>query len=220
VKGCAHCSGRLDAFTAARRSSAAAPGYRHTLAALQQPPRRTPFWRRWQIALPLAASLAAAGAFLLAPRATDRIKGAPSLELVREGTGEVVAGPVRPGDKLALAVGAAGARQLLVMAVGDDGSIAKLWPVGRQASGPAREGAAARLSPPFVVTPGSATLFAFFFASPVASAPVEQALRDAVAAAAKRDQPPAMASPAPLDREQGRATFRLCVEGSPCSQPR
>jgi hypothetical protein len=219
VRGCPRCTGRLESFAAERRSSLAAPGYASTLAALRARPARQPFWRRWTFVLPLAASLAA-GVFLVLPRPTDRIKGRPSLELLREGAGGRVTGPVRPGERLAIAVGAAGAKELLVMAVGDDGSIAKLWPTDHDGSGPAPAGAAALLSPAFVVTPGSATLYAFFSATPLVEKRVEAALGEAVRRARQGGRTPVEASIDPLPGESARVQLQLCVEGSPCSLPR
>ncbi len=218
VRGCPRCSGRLESFASERRATLAAPAYRQTLAALRAAPARPAFWRRWTLMLPLVASMAAAGAFLLVPRPADRIKGQASLSLVQDGTLEPVTGPVRPGEHLALVVGAAGARQLLVMALGDDGSVAKLWPLDRPESAPAPKGAAARLSPPFVVTPGSATLLAFFSERPLSSGVVESALVEAIAVARKSGAPPSEINLPTLPGEAGRARLRLCVEGSPCSQ--
>lgn len=219
VRGCVRCSSRLETLSTERRASLASPGYARTLAALRALPERPPFWRRWTFVLPLAASLAA-GAFLLVPRPTDRIKGRPSLELLREGVGAKVTGPVRPGERLALAVGAAGAKELLVMAVGDDGSIAELWPAGGDGSGAAPSGAATVLSPAFVVTPGSATLYAFFSERPLSEKRVEAALDEAVRQARQRGKPPAEASVGPLPGESARVQLQLCVEGSPCPSPR
>ena len=106
------------------------------------------------------------------------------------------------------------------MAVGDDGSIAKLWPTDHDGSGPAPAGAAALLSPAFVVTPGSATLYAFFSATPLVEKRVEAALGEAVRRARQGGRTPVEASIDPLPGESARVQLQLCVEGSPCSLPR
>jgi hypothetical protein len=178
------------------------------------PKEREPF--RWFRVSWLVLPLAAAAAFFLLPRSLDRVKGsASSLSLLREG--EPVVSEVAPGERLSVAVGAAGARQVLVEAIGEDGLVSGVWPPEGDRSGLAPRGAAAALSPPFAVTPGSVVLFAFFSDSPIDRPDAERALRAAVVEARDRGRPAVQAEPPPLPHEVSRARRQLCVRGSQCS---
>jgi hypothetical protein len=221
ARGCESCRSRLEALQSQRHLSRSAPAYHQVLRSLR-PPQPVVWWRRRWF-LPLAGATAAA-ALVLVPlnymERGDRIKGQTSLALLKEPSGEDVGGAVRPGERVSLTVGSAGARHVLVMAVGEDGIVSKLWPLDRDESGPAPKGAAAKLAPPFLVTPGSALLMAFFSEDRLSAKTVEDALQSAVAQARRSGQSPIHLSPDSLPGEEGRATTLLCVEGSTCSSQR
>jgi hypothetical protein len=217
VGGCERCRERLASIQLQRNQSQSAPEFRRVLRSLR-PVQPVAWWRRRWL-LPLAGVTAVAALLLLPKRPLadgDRIKGRTVLALVKEPTGEDVRGVVHPGEQVSLAVGSAGASNVIVMAVGEDGAVSKLWPLDRSESGPAPKGAAVKLAPSFIVTPGAAQLMAFFSEERLPAKTVEESLEAAVAEARRSGQSPIMASPAPIPSETGRATRLLCVEGSPC----
>jgi hypothetical protein len=141
----------------------------------------------------------------------DRIKGAPTLRLLTPGR-EAVIGALRPHAQVLLAAGAAGHPYALVLALADeDGRPEVLWPPGAKASGRVGPGAEVVLGEALEVTPGSATLFAFFSDDPLPGDEVARRLAEAVAEARRSGRPLASLDPAPIPGERGRARARLEV---------
>lgn len=223
LRTCEHCRRRLSALRADRDQLSATPEYSSVLRSLRPPGRPKPWWQRWQWYLPLASVTAATAVVALPARhhePRDRIKGNTSLVLVKEPTGEAALGALRPGERVSLAVGSAGSRYVLVVAVAEDGAVTQVWPTDSRESGPAPEGAAAKLSPSFFVTPGSVQLFSFFSDSPLRANVVTEALQRAVIEARNQGLPSIQVSPTLIPGETGHATALLCVEGSSCLSPR
>jgi hypothetical protein len=193
LQDCEACRARLAAFRAERARALADPRFAQGPPAPRSRPMRL---RAFAFAFPLAAALAVA--LVLAPRAWERTrsKGRPFLGLVTERgeSGE----RLRPGSHVGLTLNGAGFPFVLVVARGADGGLEQVWPVHAERSGAIPPGAA-RLEPPFEVTPGSAHLTAVFSDQPLSSAEVLAGLR----------------SGQPCVGERARAEADLTVEESP-----
>lgn len=192
LDGCGECRERLEALKAMNLRLLAKPEARRALDAVRPREEAAPSRaRRWALlALPLAAALAV---FLLVPREApeDRLKGAATVELLDEAGAVVHA--ARPGQRVTVAVGAAGRSHAAVFAVEAGGAVSVLWPRG-ETFGPVARGARVRLEPPFEVTPGAVTLHAFFADSALPLEAAAGALREAVRAGG--GAPLAVATPA------------------------
>lgn len=173
---CAECQQRLATVKQTHEAIWAMPAFQQRLAAVKVPDRR-PWLRVVSIALPLAAALAL---FVFWPRGDDvLLKGTPTVELLSNEKPVVVA---KPGDRVTLAVGGAGATHAIVFGVDASGAVTKLWPAGGEAA-PISPGARVSLDVSFEVTPGDLVLLGFFSKVPQPTDPIREALERNVAAA-------------------------------------
>lgn len=164
VAACADCAAKLGALKASRdtllASGDAARRLEAVLAKTAAPaPRpRLKLVHVAAIALPLAAGLAL---LIAAPVKTNddaRLKGAVTVELDDE-AGRAV-NVATPGQKLTLAVGAAGLPYGAVFAVDAQGAVTVLWPRG-ETMGAVDKGARVALAT-LEVTPGDVAVVAVF----------------------------------------------------------
>lgn len=177
---CAECQQRLATLTQAHAAISAMPAFeqRREAVKLEQPlPAPRPSRRVVSIALSLAAALAI---FVLWPRGEDvRLKGTPTVELISNDEAVVSA---KPGDRVSLAVGGAGATHAIVFGVDASGAVTKLWPA-RGEAGAIAAGARVPLDVGFEVTPGDLVLLGFFTKGPQPTDPLREAIERSVAAA-------------------------------------
>jgi len=214
---CEQCRARLDAMRGAALRARQSASFEHVSTRLMaQATRgaRSPApssWRRWLLlAAPAAAAAVCAATFVVLSAApVDRLKGAATLRVVPVEEGRIATSALHPGDRVALAVGAAGHRYALLLSVGDDGSVEALWPLQLAQSGAVSGRADERIGTPFQVTPGPATLLAFFSDVPLERAGALEALRRAVEAARSQGRSPKSVDPPPLPNELARARARL-----------
>lgn len=203
LDACPECRRRLEALKALNLRLLARPEARRALDAVLPPKSAAPRATRWWalIAVPLAAALAAV---LLVPRQVpeERLKGVATVELLDQ-AGQVVPA-ASAGQRVTVAVGAAGHSHAAVLAVDAVGAVSVLWPRG-DAFGPVARGARVRLEPPFDVTPGAVTLHAFFADSALPLEAAAAALREAV-----KSGPP-LAAKAPAGPWAATASARLEV---------
>jgi len=207
---CSACRARLEAARNASREARANPAFRQVLAQVQQrakaPQRRTWLWAL----IPAVACAGIALAVLLPrPTETERLKGAPFLHLLRADHSPVQS-TLHPGDRVALALGAAGHRYALVFSIGDNREVSLLWPAGASQSGQIH-GSAAVLGQ-FEVTAGSASLLALLSDEPLSWADVAPSLRAAVEQAVRKGERLSSLEPPTQLGERGRARARLEVE--------
>lgn len=176
---CAECQQRLATVKQKHEAISALPAFQQRLEAVKleaSAPARRPWLRVVSIALPLAAALAL---FVFWPRGDDvLLKGTPTVELLSNEVPVVVA---KPGDRVALAVGGAGATHAVIFGVEASGTVTKLWPAGGDAAAIA-PGARVPLDVSFEVTPGDLVILGFFSAAPQPTDPIREALERAVAA--------------------------------------
>ena len=214
LAGCERCRGRLAGARAARQEVLGSPEFTRRLTAVQtgRAPRGEArglggLFRAWAPVLGAALSLGVV--LLLSPGSPgERLKGGALIEVRRDPTGEKLT-VARVGDRVALALGGAGHRYGLVLALDASGQVVQLWPA-QPGSGEVPPGAAVPLSPGFEVTAGSARLWAFFSDVPLGSGPARRALIEAAA------QGPALEGvPEHVEGEQARASCRLDVEQAP-----
>lgn len=160
VATCAACRSKLEALKAERAAVMQAPRFKTLLAQLEPaaPPRRTlPRWA--PVLLAMAAALLVIVGTRLLPKEDDTIlKGHQTVELLK-GDGPVVT--ARVGDRLELAVGGAGKKDVAVFAVDEKKEVSVLV-----ASRPLAAGPRVRLSL-LEVTAGSLTVFACFSDHPL-----------------------------------------------------
>ncbi|HVE81219.1 MAG TPA: hypothetical protein VND93_00155, partial [Myxococcales bacterium] len=144
------------------------------------------------------------------PGTGTRVKGAFSIAVVGEDGQELQR--ARPGDRVGIAVGAAGRAQVLVLAMDDHGAVEVLWPVEGKESGAAPPGARAVLGTSFDVTPGSLALYALFGNAPISAAEAQAALKSEVTTAAREGRGPLEAQ-APRGPWEGAA--KIVVQVAP-----
>ncbi len=116
IAGCAACQAKLDAVKAERAAVERSPQFEATLKKLQPPAEPAPRRRPLGLALAIAAVLLllVVGGRFLFPRDDGTIlKGGPTVELLKDGAPVTQA---KVGDRLTLAVGAAGASTVAVYA--------------------------------------------------------------------------------------------------------
>ncbi|MBM4781544.1 MAG: hypothetical protein GQE15_28040 [Archangiaceae bacterium] len=176
---CTECQQRLAAVKQASATISAMPAFQQRLDAvtLGEPARRGPWLRLVSIALPVAAALALV---VFWPRGDDvLLKGAPTVELIANEKPVMVA---KPGDRVTLAVGGAGATHAIVFGVDASGTVTKLWPAGGEAA-PIAPGARVSLDVSFEVTPGDLVLLGFFTKTTQPTEPIREAIERSVAGA-------------------------------------
>lgn len=208
VGGCGVCGARLKEIEASRARARESAGFHRVKARLRAPaPRR---WTWAALGVPALAAVAAALVLVVRPPDTGtRVKGAFSVVAVAP-DGSEVRRP-RPGDRLNLAVGAAGRSQVLVLGVDEAGEVDILWPPVGAHSVPAPPGARAVLQPSFTVTPGSFALYALFSNGAIDGGPAKAALRAEVQATRAAGHGP-LDTPAPGGPWDGAAKLVLQVE--------
>jgi hypothetical protein len=125
-----------------------------------------PLQRRAPVLFTLALAAAAVIVLIVNPPKDDetRLKGSASVELLSEANQAVRAAHV--GDRLQLALGAAGRPYAMVLGVDERGQIDLLWPQTGHRSGPAPRGARTVVTR-FEVTQGSITLVGIFSEQPI-----------------------------------------------------
>lgn len=179
LAACAECQQRLATVKQNHEAISALPAFQQRLEAVKLEagaPGRRPWLRVVSIALPLTAALAL---FVFWPRGDDvLLKGVPTVELLSNDVPVVVA---KPGDRVTLAVGGAGATHAVVFGIDASGDVTKLWPAGGDAAAIA-PGARVPLDVSFEVTPGDLLLLGFFSNAPQPTDPIRQALERTVAA--------------------------------------
>jgi hypothetical protein len=179
---CADCKQRVDRERTAADAIRSRPEFGATLAKLTAEPqvgaKVFSLRRRAPVIFTLALAAAAAFVFLINPPKEDdtRIKGVASVELISDTNQVVHAAHV--GDRLQLALGAAGRPFAMVFAVDDKGQIDALWPAG-QRSGPAPKGARTVVTR-LEVTEGSLTLVALYSDQPLDVPEASKALSGAL----------------------------------------
>lgn len=168
---CAECQRRLDALKQRHAAISAMPAFQQRLDAVKlTEPVRRPWLRVVSIAVPLAAALAL---FVFWPRGDEvLLKGTPTVELLANDQPVVLA---KPGDRVTLAVGGAGATHAVVFGVEASGAVTKLWPAGGDAA-PIAAGARVSLDVSFEVTPGDLVLFGFFTKTSQPTEPIREAI--------------------------------------------
>ena len=212
VDSCDGCKHRLEKIRAARSKSQRSPRYeqvRRTVDVAHAPVVARPRWTWALLAAPVAAA-----AIVLAidtgglPRDGTRVKGDFHVGIEQRGESEDA---IAAGERVSLAVGAAGHGYVIVYVLEDDGDVELVWPVGGERSGPAPTGARGELTPSFRVTPGSFTLLAIFSDEPIAIAASTSAIRRAVAKMRAAGKAPRDTEPDPLPGEVGRARAHIDV---------
>lgn len=165
VSSCGDCRQRIDKERAAADAVRMMPQFGATLARLEAQPAKVakviPLSRRAPVLFTLALAAAAVIVLIVNPPKDDetRLKGSASVELISEGNQAVHAAHV--GDRLQLALGAAGRPYAMVLGVDEQGQIDLLWPQAGHRSGPAPKGARTVVTR-FEVTQGSITLVGLF----------------------------------------------------------
>jgi hypothetical protein len=177
---CADCQQRLATVKQTHEAISVMPAFRQRLEAVKfdtAVPARWPWLRVISIALPLAAALAL---FVFWPRGDDvLLKGTPTVELLSNEKPVVVA---KPGERVTLAVGGAGATHAIIFGVDASGAVTKLWPAGGDAAR-ISPGARVSLDVGFEVTPGDLVLLGFFSKTAQPTDPIREALERNVGAA-------------------------------------
>jgi hypothetical protein len=176
---CDSCKARLARLQDERKAIITHPGYEATFhrirsVAEHRVPERSRW--RWLFGLLPAAAAVAVLLFVIRPAPHDdgeRVKGAPSLTLVRP-NGARVAPPLHPGERFSVYIHGAGQRYGLVMSVDDHGNVEQLWPTQGTGSGPLTSGPTSTGT--FEVTAGDFTLYAFFSDEPLSAAAARDAL--------------------------------------------
>jgi len=211
VAGCQECSARLRQIETARARAKEMPGFHRVKARVRALSER----RRWTWAVFAAPAVAVALVLVLVvvrPGAEPgtRVKGGFSIAAVTADGREVQR--ARPGDRLNLAIGAAGRSEVLVLGVDDRGAVEVMWPPMAPRSVQAPPGARAVLQPPFEITPGSFALYALFADAPIPAGPAKEALAAEVQAAQAVGKSPldARAPSGPWD-----GTAKLVLEVTP-----
>jgi hypothetical protein len=180
LEDCGPCRVRLERLRAHAEQVRALPRFaqvrRQVLAqaALREPPA-APWWRTVWMLVPVLATAAVALVVARGPLARMaagpaesgtpglRLKGTPSVELLRLGDGLV--NPVlSEGDQVALRLQGAGYRYALVVSVDAGGLVEVLWPSASEWSG---ELAANSTAPLFQVTEGDFVVHAFYSEAPL-----------------------------------------------------
>ncbi len=170
LDACAACRERAGREQSAAEAARSLPGHDAVLARLTAKAEPAgakvlPWRKRAPVLFAAALAVAASIVFFLSPPKEEesRLKGPVSIELIGA-AGEPVT-HAKVGDRVELAVGAAGKPWALVLAVDDRGNVEPLWPPGG-GSGPAPKGARATLMS-LEVTAGSVTLVALFTDQPL-----------------------------------------------------
>lgn len=190
AEACPECGVRLREIDAARKSARGSHGYHRVQARLKAPePRR---WRWFALAIPAAVAamvVAVVVARVEEPREPGvRLKGGYAVALLAGNGSEVER--ARAGERLTLAVGAAGRAEALVLAVDEGGAVEVLWPVGGVRSAPVPSGARAKLEPSFEVTPGAIAVHALFANGAIEAGAAKAALEAEVEAARRGGRTP------------------------------
>ncbi|MFE8599207.1 hypothetical protein [Archangium violaceum] len=178
LEACAACLSRLERLTAHAGVARARPGFSRVRAQVLSEHARLAERKasRWRFGWMLVPALAAAMAMVLWIPAGERgwygqedgppgirLKGAPSVELLRLSDGEV--NPVlAEGDQVALRLRGGGYRFALVVSVDASGQVEQLWPSEGGASGELAENPPAPL---FQVTEGDFVVHAFYSETPL-----------------------------------------------------
>jgi hypothetical protein len=206
LEQCVECGARLGERRREARAVRDAPYFERAFAHLHE--SATSASRRWWTAPQWAAALGALAAVVMVavlspPPPMSRTKGGPSLSVLRIGPSN---GPVlSPGEHVQLSVTTAGHSYALVVGVDESGAASAVWPVGANQSGPV-PGGIGKLKPPFEVTPGALTLYAFFSDAPLDANDVKQAVEEALAKGTQ--------TVPPIPGERGRAEVLLPVGAS------
>jgi hypothetical protein len=218
---CPSCRDRLQELSRQRARIAQLPGFEHTftrVAAGRRERARRP--RRWAWIAALAGAAALVAALPLLPGRTQvRLKGAPAQgALLRlEAVGARAEGPLLPGDRVKLVIGPARQRWAVVVSVDEKGQVSQLWPAGGGSSGAVEPGKGVETF--FEVTPGSATVWAFFSDEPLSGAAAAAALDRAVARAREAGSAVLASEPEPVPGERERARLPLVVASAPEARP-
>ncbi|MBI3181348.1 MAG: hypothetical protein HYZ28_04325 [Myxococcales bacterium] len=213
VDGCESCRTRLEAIARARAEAVASPRYHAIHAQLNSArPSARPWWLALLAPLAVAAVLAL---FVASPEepGSTRTKGAATVRVLRGPDGESISA-ARIGERVVLAVGAAGRPYGLVAAIDAAGTVSVVWPARGRLSERVPPGAQARLEPGFEVTPGSTLLLAVFSETPIELESARRAIERSVEEVRKEGRSPLEVSPEPLPSETARAQALLVVEGS------
>lgn len=155
VAGCAACQAKLEALKAERAAVMRAPQFAATLGRLQPAPSSQR--RPWGLVLAFAAMallLVLGGRFLVPSDDGTLLKGAATVELLKDGAPVTQA---KIGDKLTLAVGAAGAPTVAVFTKDGKGQVDVLLPPT-----PVGKGTRVPVGQVLEVTDGALTVFACF----------------------------------------------------------
>jgi len=182
---CGDCKQKLERERSAADAVRSRPEFSATLARLSSQPsvgaKVIPLWRRAPVLMTAALAAAAALVMIINPPTADdsRLKGSANVELIGETSHAVKSAKV--GERLQLALGAAGKPYAMVLGVDEHGAVDAVWPLSGQRSGPAPKGARTVVSG-FEVTEGSLTLVALYSDQPLelgeASKTLAGALKD------------------------------------------
>lgn len=173
LEACAACVGRLERLRTHAQAARTRPGFARVRAQVRaEAERRRPVaaasrWRLGWFLVPALASVAVALLVVRSPPREEegmRVKGAPGVELVRLGDGQV-ADVLREGDEVALRLRGVGHRYALVVSVDAAGQVEALWPATGEQSG---ELTVEHLAPLFQVTRGDFVVHAFYSDAPLA----------------------------------------------------
>lgn len=160
VQSCAECQAKLDAAKAARAAVLRSPQFEATLAKLQPAPvQQRPRWLAPVLAFAAALLVLVIGSRFVRPADDTLLKGAQTVELLRDGAPVTQA---KVGEKLTLAVGAGGQSAVAVFTLDGKGEVEVLLP-----STPVAKGARVPVGNQLEVTAGSLAVFACFGADPL-----------------------------------------------------
>jgi hypothetical protein len=197
LESCEACRAKLETFKAEHAASLQSPRFADGLKKLAPPPsRQIPGWAGLALAAMLVAII---GYQFVGSDSGTRLKGAVTLELLKDGKTPVSQAKV--GDKVALAVGGAGYRQVSVLVIAADGEASVLFPWA-----PLAPGASVPVGKGFEVTPGSSAIYACFDDHPDGVDVTLKQLTDAVRKTV------AGSSASPLDTPPPTLSHGTCVK--------